>query len=332
MNSNTLQAWSDLRLSGQGDGLHEIPTRPSVVETGYGPVLFALGQNSEPRVLVPYSGRAKSKPIESTAKLVVHYSKYRFGDSYADFIDLQCTDLMLEKVFGEMVDEILRRIQDGNSPDDSANGTVSEFKSLLMESEKNEPSLQELIGMIGELHVVCLLAKHSLDCMRAWTGPWDSRHDFRRSTQAVEVKTSSRSDTSRVHIHGVDQLLPPSGGKLTLVHINMEESAAGVLSVGAVFRHLVEKGVDVERLREGLACYGCKDPESAEWNSRKFELQSIKFWKVAEGFPRIADTEFSGGITPTGISDVSYVLETTHAEKFRISVDEFDDFLKEMFN
>ncbi|WP_193212970.1 PD-(D/E)XK motif protein [Luteolibacter marinus] len=321
-------SWNDLRRAGRGDGVIEVPSRSAGVETGYGPARFALGATGEPRLLVPFPSGARHPRFDSTNKLSIKVVVYAVGGSDRPFIDLTCMDRSLDAVFGELVKEILSRLSTGENPAQAVEGTIEDFRNLLLSEAASAVSREKVLGLLGELHLLGLMAEHSVDCAEAWTGPWEQRHDFRRLGRAIEVKSSARSDARTVSIHGIDQLLPPAGGELVLVHVRMEPAAEGSIQLSRQVTELTGKGVDVRRLMEGLAELGCLDPDDETWNQHRFELEGVSSWQVRGGFPKLTENEMASGQCPPGISNLSYRIDLSAAGEFELAPRELATYLE----
>ena len=323
------EGWKALRQAGKGDGTIEVPSRTTGVETGFGPARYALGPAGELRLLIPCSPGSQRRNLGATPKLDVSVVRYQLGGKQAPFIDLMCTDGSLDAVFAELVGEVLSRLAAGSSPEDATAGTISDFRELLISDARGEASRSAIIGLLGELHVLEMISLKSPDAVRAWTGPFELRHDFRRGVLAIEVKTSARSDATSVTINGSDQLLAPAGGKLSLVHVRMEQTDGGEMRVEAMFENLVSMGVDRKQLLKGLAEAGCIDPSDAAWNRLAFSMQGCDAFGVAEGFPRIVSDMFVNGAFPDGISKLGYQVDLGHAAGCRMTEAELDRYLEE---
>ncbi len=322
--------WSDLSNAGLNDSLLEVPSISTGVQTGYGPVRLALGLDSELRVLVPCGEDTLFCEFDSSSRLTVEVVKYSCNGNKSLFIDITCREEALNAVFSELADEILRRLSDGKAPAEAVSGTISDFKILLKADPPASVSFSVVLGLLGEWAVLREMSRFGVNPADCWQGPWEQRHDFRAGNLALEVKTTSRSDSVSVKIAGHDQLLPPAAGELVLVLVRMEPVSNGRVTVGGLFGELINAGVKPLRLRAGLAELGCLDPYADEWNRNRFELQSMSAWRVVDGFPRLTHKEFPGGIIPPGVSRLSYVIDTTHAEEFSITSDDFTKYLKRM--
>lgn len=226
-------------------------------------------------------------------------------------------DGSLDAVFAELAEEILRRITDGYQPAKAIADAVGEFRALL-EEDKGTLSDSAIKGLVGELEILRRLAIYSVNAVSAWVGPQDQRHDFRRGLHALEVKTSGRADSTCVSIHGIDQLAPPAGGTLHLIHLRLEP-AEGSLSVKSLVSGLIKLGVDKVLLWKNLELLGCSDPYSEDWNRLTYVIDKTEFYEVTDGFPRITSASFPGAGLPAGLSGVTYQLDLASANAFQLS-------------
>lgn len=319
MIKRAIERWKRLKAAGSGDGVIEVPSIDSGVATGFGMARYAIGAEGQPRLLVPVGGRASPYGLTSTSKLLVTTSIYNVSGKGTLFIDVMCLDRALDIVFAELAEEILRRINEGLSPAKSVTASIDDFRELLKEKPREIVPENKIQGLIGELEVMRRLVAHNPFATKTWTGPFELRHDFRRGVHAVEVKTSGRSDATRVRIHGVDQLAPPSGGSLHLVHVRLERVENGQLSVGSVFDRILGLGADREALEKGLEAQGCLNPHGEEWNGLSFDLEGLTVYRVSKGFPRITGSSFAGGGVPEGVSALEYQIDLSHAKAFELS-------------
>lgn len=328
MSKRAIEHWRRLKATGAGDGVVEVPSIDSGIATGFGPVRYAIGNQGQPRLLIPVGARTLSNRLVSTSKLMASMSNFKVSGKGMVFIDLMCLDRALDIVFSELAEEILRRIREGHAPMQAVIESIEDFRELLREKSSNKISSSKILGVIGELEAMRRLAIYNPAAAETWAGPYELRHDFRRNSHALEVKTSGRSDATRVSIHGIDQLLPPTGGTLHLVHVRLERVESGPLSVGAIFDDLIKLGADQCALKKGLELLGCTNPQSPEWNRLTFTLAGLKFYSINNNFPRITGSSFEDGSIPAGLSDLEYQVDLSHAKPFELSTLESEIALK----
>ncbi|MCR6634901.1 PD-(D/E)XK motif protein [Devosia sp.] len=322
--------WSEIRSTGRGDGELEVPSRPSGVTSGYGQVRIAIGPKGQPRLLVPVA-RPAAAGAQNTGSnnLVVSRSSFRSGGKLEHFIDVMLGNPQLAKVFSELVREILARLTSGDGPETAVNGTIKDFRDLFARTPDAEVSLAKLGGLIGELVVLDMLTALRPEAISGWTGPLGQRHDFRRRDIAVEVKTSLRSDATRVTVHGPEQLMPQLSGRLFLAHVRVEPVDNGPLSLGALHRSIVARGADELMLDNCLAELGCRDANAGEWNTSHFALEGVDFYEVADGFPCVTPKSFAGGALPSGVHALTYEIDLSVARKCLLSHSQTADVLSE---
>ncbi|WP_426233887.1 PD-(D/E)XK motif protein [Pseudomonas sp. TWP3-2] len=322
MSKRAMERWCRLKTTESGDGVIEVPSIDTGIETGFGTARYAIGAQGELRLLVPVGVRSGVRALTSTSKLLVTTSSYKISNKNTLFLDIMCLDRALDMVFSEIVEDILRRISEGFSPTKAVSASIDEFRELLKGKPREEISENVILGLVGELEIMRRLVSHNHAASETWTGPFQLRHDFRQGNHALEVKTSRRSDATRIYVTGVDQLAAPVGGTLHLAHMRLECVKGGELSVGMIYDSLLKVGVNRETLDKGLSAVGCSDPYGYEWNNHSFTFGELTVYEVTEGFPRIIGSSFAGAILPAGVSALEYQVDLSHAKSFELTAEE----------
>jgi hypothetical protein len=323
--SNAFERWAHLRASQEGDGVIEIPSLDSGVATGFGMARYAIGSHGEPRLLVPTGGLHRTGKLPSTSKLSVGISSLSMAAKTTLFIDVMCLDRSLDPVFAELAEDILRRLVDGDSPQVAVINAIRDFRELLREPTVPNIAESVIVGLLGELFIMHRLALIDPTIVHAWMGPFDQRHDFRREVHALEVKTSTRVDSTHVSISGIDQLEPPLGGRLLLAHVQIERTENGEISLASLVEQLLKAGVDKEALQRGLTELGCTEPEAVEWNWITFIEPQFRIFDVRPGFPAVVRSAFANGYLPLGVTDLKYSIDLDHAKAFELAPSEINN-------
>ena len=316
---HAIAKWAHIRSVGIGDGVLEVPSVDAGVPTGYGSARYAIGPSGEPRLLVPCGDLAMPKGLPSTRNLQISIARFTVQGRSVRFVDVTCVNRQLDPVFAELADEVLFRLGSGRGPVDAVATTIADFVELLASRGTEEVDRSVILGLLGELLILERLVELDTTAVDAWVGPFEQRHDFRRGVHAIEVKTSGRSDAKVVRIHGIDQLLEPTGGTLALFHVRLERAQHGSISVSSVCDRVLKKGVSHHVLSRGLAELGCRDPASPEWNEARYEVEGIGAFSVSEGFPRIVPNSFHQGVAPAGVRDLSYCIDLDAAASWALS-------------
>ena len=332
MSERPIERWNRLRSHGS-DGVMEVPSLPLDVDTGFGPVRFAIGSQGQPRLLVPCGAGMRLAEEASAGKQLTTISRYQVSGKWVEFIDVTCSAPALDTVFADLAEEVVHRIAQGKGPLAAVQGTIADFRSLLQQAEA-PPAIEDqvLVGLIGELVVLERLARLSPSAINAWTGPFDQRHDFRRKDLAIEVKTSLRADSTSISVSSIEQLTEPAGGALTLVHLKLERSDGGAACVSALVSRLLELGVQAPPLEAALAALGCQDANAPQWNRVRCSVEGIKAYRVVEGFPRISMAHFAGDVLPTGVGGLTYKVDLSVAAPHAMDEFQFASALQDMLS
>ena len=275
---------------------------------------MALGEHGEPRLLVPL-GHRDAAPHSEAPSLRILVSTYVTDGKPLRYLDLTCVVPELEAVFSELVAEVLARLEGGQSSIAATLSTIDDFRRLLLQS-RTVPTTR-VTGLLGELLVLNRLLESAAGAWRTWRGPLGDRHDFRSGDHALEVKTSSRLSSNIITVNSIEQMAPPSGGSLHLLHIVLEETVAGQLSISSLGRAVLSRADEPSHIRSCLATLGCDDIDSHQWNATSFRLEAQTYYLVNDVFPRLTPNMLRQRIVPAGVSDVTYQVDLAAAAESR---------------
>lgn len=314
------EAWSLLRAGGRESTGLEIATLSTGVKTDAGAARLALGEHGEPRLLLPL-GRLDAVPsFGETPSLRILVSSFVTDGKPLRYLDLTCMVTELDAVFSEVAAEVLARLEAGNSCVGAALSTIQDFRRLLLQSRTVTATM--ITGLLGELLVLSRLLKRASDAWQTWRGPLGDRHDFRSGDHALEVKTSARASAKTITVSSIEQMAPPSGGSLHLLHIQLEETIAGQLSISSLGRAVLSRADEPNRVRNCLAALGCDDVDSPQWNSTAFRLEAQTYYLVDDLFPRLTPKMLPAGVVPAGVSGVNYKIDLATAVESRCNEEE----------
>ncbi len=295
------------------------------VSTAAGPVRLAVGTNGEPRLLLPLTRHERPASMDTGNALSVSVSLLSYKGTRLRFLDLICVREELEAVFGEVVDEMLKRVVEGDTCADAAQSTVADFRALLMRGQATDVSTGRVAGLVAELLVLDRLLDRSASGWRAWRGPVGDRHDFRVGDTSLEIKATLQSAKSAVTINSLAQLEAPAGGTLHLLRLVLEPVAGGILSLGSLARSALSKADEPARVEKLLNAAGCPDAFADEWNRHSFRHESEHLYEIRPGFPRLTRTMLKDGLVPRGVHDVAYTIDLSVAEEFRCQAAAYRD-------
>lgn len=328
-----LQGWNRLRngyFEDSGLSVHTIPSRAKCVG---GSIRYSIGESNDARVLIPLSMHESLPTFDEHGTLRISDVTYLDNGKTARFLSVSCLVNELESVFSEFTEELLERILNGHSSIDALTSSIQDFRALLAGIPEKEIEDSEIIGLAGELLVLSKILTINSAATGTWRGPLEGpgeRHDFRHGTTALEVKTSTRTSNQTVKISSIDQLDPPSGGKLYLSHVVLEISSGGSISIGSLMEECNDLTSDPQILMQTAAAAGCSDPSAESWNRIGFNLEKVTIYSVQDDFPRIVSCSFKGGSLPTGVQSIEYLLDLGAAQDNKIEEDAYKNVYAEI--
>lgn len=325
--------WLGLRSRGHPAPEGGVATISSGVGTGFGDVRFALTDHGAPRLLVPISSGMGGLEVKALGgpSVGVTVARLLSGDSTSFFIDVSLLEDRLEALFGDLCMEMISRISGGHPPIKAVAGSIEDFRTLLAESPHAPVDAKVVLGLIGELIILREGARHSSNAIESWTGPVGQRHDFRGKAGAIEVKSTGYKQCTNIHVHGLEQLLPPTDAPLWLAYVVLERTQNGPLFIEGLCKQLIEMGVPGAALESRLGTLGCNDPGAPEWNGLRVSLEGMDFYSICPGFPRLTASSMPNGRIPLGINDIQYSVDLSAAASYLVPNAQHDDVIKAVF-
>jgi hypothetical protein len=239
------------------------------------------------------------------------------------YADLHCRIPSLAMVFERLAEDILERLAaDDSAPDSTCRKVLGEWRALLKAAGQNV-TRETVIGLVGELEVLRLLAAHNpAGALDAWRGPTRSVHDFARDGAELEVKTTTSVDGNFISISNIDQLDPAAMASLHLVVIHAREDISA-LGLDGRIDELIDLGVPRDALLTKAAMAGYVYGSGAPVEDR-YRIRSVRAWVVGDSFPGLRRAEL-GEDRLRGVSKIRYELALDSAPK-RLSDREFEQF------
>lgn len=252
------------------------------------------------------------------ASSAVGAESYPYSDEGADYrgLHIWCRRPELAEAFVGFCEPFIFRCLRGEPVHTAFAVCLEEFRRLLMGARDFEIPAAA-IGLLGELKVLSELARLSSDALRYWAYPALERHDFRNGVCAIEVKTTLRSKQAKrvVNISALDQLEPPTGGRLFLTWMRFERDPAGAITLQSlqenIAQHLSARG------RDELYARIQSVSDLAPLQSVSFALHERQSYRVADAFPRLTTSRLISGALDTGVGPVAYELDLSAAADFR---------------
>ncbi|WBQ07813.1 PD-(D/E)XK motif protein [Kribbella sp. CA-293567] len=243
-----------------------------------------------------------------------------YGLSFESDAAWHCLDVAVDRNVSEVYPvlcAIADKVQlDGTSFAGAVESVLSGLSDIL--AGRKGLSLEEQIGLFGELVVLLSLAKHLgvSDAVTAWTGPKGEEHDFGLPETDLEVKTTM-TEHRRHWISGLTQLTPTGDRSLHL--LSLQITSAG-LGGGVSLAELVETirslpDMPAGRIDELLDRAGWRDWYGGLYDDRWQLRTPAETYVVNDEFPALTASRI-GAVMP----DIGRLVEL----RYRIDLDGLD--------
>ena len=295
-----------LLLAGERPGeLTQLLTRPAEVAVDEGSVLLAVDNDALLHLLIPAgSARVPEDHRSQGVKMTARKLSTDTGD--VRYADLVCDVPRLNRTFEQLVEDIVTRLRaTPTNPLITIVKALDEWRALLRTALEGILR-DEIVGLIGELEVLGLLAGHNpLAALEGWVGPSGATHDFAGGGTHIEVKTTSSVSGVAVRISNLDQLDSSTSDSLWLAVVHVVESE-NAPTLDQRLEALVTLGVPREELFARVTKLGYV-PGASEHIVSRFNVRSTRWWRVGDDFPGLRRSELPPKAT-LAIDRVQYDL------------------------
>ncbi|MFE3409615.1 PD-(D/E)XK motif protein [Streptomyces mirabilis] len=292
------------RISGE-----QVSMAPIGLALSSGQVQVGVDARGDRHLLLPVSPSEEVHEDLRSAHVRLKQRSLTVGGRLQHFADLVCHRADLVELFDDVVGEVLERLAaDGTDPAGSCRSVLDAWREMF-QGRGGRLSVSEQRGLFGELTVLehLLHGDAFLRPALTWTGPDRQPHDFRLpGSWSVEVKTLGRAG-STVEIHGLDQLAPPSGGRLTLVLVRLSEDATGT-SLPELVERVTAAATDARGVVEQLAKAGYSGADAESYTATRYAPPRLLGLRVEAGFPSLTHADLRTGL-PAGVDAVRYTLD-----------------------
>lgn len=176
----------------------------------------------------------------------------------------------------------------------------------------------EIVGLMGELHVLEELLKLDTGLLAAWAAPLNGLHDFELSGHAVEVK-ATLGPGWRATISSLDQLNTTGLERLDLAHVRLFENDGGSTLQDQVDRieRLLSDRSAVRDFSNLLLQRGLAPDDQAARTGLRTSVEQLHAWTVEDDFPRLRREQLQSGII-----DATYQIDLRQLEAFAVPHDQ----------
>jgi len=252
---------------------------------------------------------------------------YDTEDSNFLLLNLVLVDIQYKDVFDTLVSDVLAAII--NESDikiilKNYSNRLIKWQSLFERFKPQGLSPEEQRGLYGELFFLRKFLQTNSDLQNilcSWVGPEKQIRDFQNADWGIEVKTSHGNNHQKVHISSERQLDTSNLENLFLYHLSLEASqqSGETLNeiVDSVIALLNSDFIALNQFRNKLIEVGFLDHHRQLYTDIGYFIRHDVFYKVANSFPRIEESDIRDGV-----GDVKYSIVISQCSDYMITEDE----------
>ncbi len=240
-----------------------------------------------------------------------------------DFIKFTQSIPNIDNVFELVISDICEKIIqvfNKNNLNSTLTKILNEWKIFFDKQENKILSLDSQKGLIGELYFLkfYIFEKYSsIESIIYWTGAERTNHDFQILNTAVEIKTTSSKQHKKFIVSSEKQLDNAGLENLYLslftlnLHHNMPDHTLPAL-IKEIYTEIRDSPVATFQFQIKLIKYGYNERDAEKYKIG-FSLNTMKFFEVSAGFPRLLQENL-----PNGIGDIKYSVAVSACAPFEI--------------
>lgn len=307
-------AWSHLDPArirgGELVGRRPLPDTP-------GELLCALSRAGARYFLVPISADEKDLSDDGIQGLKVTTEHLEIaGEQSRRFIALLCSDEGAYDLFDVVGAELIGAFETmPESPREATRLVINRWKRFWSTAPRSVLDGGEIAGLFGELWFLQVWLGPSIGmpaAIKAWRGPFGSRHDFELRFLSVEVKTTTSRDHRTHLINGIDQLARPEVGPLLFFSLAIapERGATNslVVLVDVIRASLQSDPETADAFDVALASAGYSDAFRGYYLERTYHVAGGLLFEVDGSFPRLTRDQLTSSDLLPGVSEVKYCV------------------------
>jgi hypothetical protein len=237
-------------------------------------------------------------------------------------ISLQLTDTRYRDIFLALSDDICDVLIEASSAAELITALLTRlirWQEFLKRHRSEGLSDNQRVGLFGELFILrnFFMAYYDpSESVLAWRGCKKAEQDFQFPENAMEIKATRATIPEKVSISNIQQLDDKNINQLFLTVVHLTESPVSGETLPELLSSI--RGMLPDHIHgkfdEGLFEVGYLDSQAELYANSNYQVQSINYHKVEDGFPRLQLSEL-----PDGVKGVSYEISLDAARPFQVT-------------
>lgn len=260
-----------------------------------------------------------------TVGLRVHAHQVSPGPHGRTRIIVELIRTIYRDIFEVLADDVCRQIPQSANESEAAECLVarlSRWQTFLRKYTPDGLTPEEQAGLFGELWFLgtwLFDAVGASNTVASWKGPEAAEQDFQARSVAVEVKVTRSAGHEKLSISNVRQLDATGLAHLLLLHLSFDVRQGQAQTLPWLIASIEDRldkhdAASVDEFRAKLTSVGYLPSQADLYSDTSYALRHHSFYRVAEGFPRLLESDL-----PNGIGDVRYSIAVAALQAFSLA-------------
>ncbi len=231
-------------------------------------------------------------------------------------LHMSCVDPRHNSSFTKVAADVIGRIGSGSAGEAAIRATIRNFTELMQRERHDQLTLEEEMGVFGELLVLEQLTEQNASAVDHWCAA-EHHQDFQGPGGFLEVKTTRNALFNSVTINGLEQLDTSDDRVLHLIALRLERRDDATTMFDIIDR-LLAAGTDHDRLWKKLSPRGVLPGDDARRRARGFDMRERRVFRIGDDFPRLTRSSLKGDCVAPGVGDVVYTVDLSTCGECRL--------------
>jgi hypothetical protein len=315
---STNNPWADIPSASSGQF-----TRRRVASEANFALFWFRDEQGRPGLLIEISRHISHASLQAARISIrdISVDVVEVADEAIRVLVIKLEDLQNQDVFLKLCIDLIEHVKMSEQSLDTFHvicGRLKKWQALLSSRARNLLSANEIQGLYAELYFLSEILESKRHCesvlIQSWKGPEKTQHDFIVDDMAIEVKSITGDQRTKIRITSEDQL----DTHLEMLYLrvyflshvqNGGESLNAITS--RISSHLTSRE-NRELFEQKLEIAGYIDIK--DYDSPEFRVKDCRTFLTRDDFPRITRK-----VLPEGIEAVAYDLVLASIDGFRVS-------------
>ena len=284
---------------------------PSLARVSAGKVLLGANRSNTPLLMIPVDhvvdNEIEGINLSGSLRLSDRVQLDLEGNEQR-FLILSATPDFDLALFGAICDQVIMEIQNDDDYVKMISKIVHSWRELLNSISMSNFSASKAIGLFGELiYLRWIYGEYGQRTLTSWVGPEGARYDFMFPNNALEIKTTTRTETLEIEVHGLDQFGVVEG-KVSWIGLSQIEWDPNGISLWDLILDVRALFIDKDLFDSKLKKIGIEQDLEPSLRGFRFSPKSMFVERVTSDFPFLKSDDLATALDLHRLRQFRYLV------------------------